>query len=119
MVNEGDLAIAQKGESVFAEPFIDYHWSLNSLPSFMQRAQAAGDDRSFVIFSFVVIERYLDELLEAIAPGYQGMKSNSGFTVSLKTEMLIALHLVPPRIPQAIGMVRRSGMNSHTKTGIT
>lgn len=107
MPNEAGIVGGQKNESVFTEPFIDYRWSLNEMPSFMQRANAAGDDRSFVIFSFVVIERYLDDLLEAIAPAYQVLKDNNDFTVSLKTEILRALQLIPRRILQAIDMVRK------------
>lgn len=97
--NEG-LFSGRKGESVFAEPFMDYRWSANELPAVLQRANAAGDDRSFVVFSFVIIEKYLDALLEAIDPGYQAVKDNRDFKASLKTEMLRALRLVPNRILQ-------------------
>jgi hypothetical protein len=107
MPSDESLLSGKKGESVFAEPFVDYHWSVNELPSLMQRVYSAGDDRSFIVFSFIVIEKYLDALLEAIAPGYQALKDNRNFTASLKTEMLRALRLVPDRILQAMNMVRK------------
>lgn len=107
MPNEAGIVAGQKGDSVFAEPFIDYHLSINELPAFMRRVYATGDDRSFVVFSFVVIEKYLDTLLEAIAPGYKVLKDNRDFTVSLKTEVLKALRLIPSRILQAIDMARK------------
>jgi len=104
--DEGLLS-GEKGKSFFTEPFVDYHWSVNELPSIMQRAYSAGDDRSFVVLSFVVIEKYLDALLEAIAPGYYALKGNRDFKASLKTEVLRALRLVPDRILQAMDMVRK------------
>jgi len=108
MPREAGLFVGQKGEAAFTEPFIDYRWSANELPKFIQRLYAAGDDRSFVVFSLVLIEKYLDALLEGIAPGYQTLKDNRDFTVSLKIELLKALRLVPPHILRAADLVRKS-----------
>ncbi len=105
MPNDGGVFTGSKGESIFTEPFIDYRLSHNELPDFLQRIYAAGDDRSFAVFSLIVIEKHLDVLLEAIAPGYQ---ARDNFTVSQKSEMLKALRLIPPHILQAADLARKA-----------
>jgi hypothetical protein len=75
------LWLGAEGTSAFTQPFIDYSLGLNRLPGFLERIHRTDDDRSFVIVSAVVVERYLDALLESVAPGYDHLieKKNSRF----------------------------------------
>lgn len=97
----------EKGASAFTEPFIDPELRPNQLPGFLQRIQNTGDERSFVIVSSVVVERYLDSLLGAIIPGYGGLAEKREVTFSLKLELLKALRLIPSHIVVAANLIRR------------
>jgi hypothetical protein len=101
------LWVGEQGDSVFTEPYIDYQFQPNQLPGFLQKIDRAGDDRSFVLVTAVVVERYLDELLQAIAPGYHKLADQRDFTFSLKIELLKAFGLIPPHIVQAADLLRK------------
>jgi len=95
------------GSSVFTEPFIDHEARPNQLPGFLQRIESTGDDRSFVIVSAVVVERYLDALLGAFIPKYNLLTEKREFTFSLKLDLLSAMRLIPPHILQLADVIRQ------------
>lgn len=101
------LWVGEEGSSVFTQPFIDYSFQPNRMPGFLDRIQRTGDDRSFVIVSVVVLERYLDVLLEGLLPGYNDLVEKREFTLSLKLGLLNALRLIPPHIVQIADLLRR------------
>jgi hypothetical protein len=96
-----------KGDSAFTNPFLNHRFEPNRLPEFMQRIEKTGDDRSFVIVSAVVVERYLDALLEAIAPTYRHLSEKREFTFSLKLDLLSSLKLIPPHIVRVADCLRK------------
>jgi hypothetical protein len=99
------------GECVFTEPFHD--WANPSpgeklaLPAVLNRIQSTGDDRSFVLLSAVVVERYAEELMKIIAPGFASLAAKRDFTASLKVEVLRSLRLIPPHILHAADLIRK------------
>lgn len=101
------LWVGEDGASAFTRPFIDYSFRPNRMPSFLDRIHGTGDDRSFVIVSVVVLERYLDVLLEGLLPGYDDLVKKREFTLSLKLGLLNALRLIPPHIVQIADLMRR------------
>jgi hypothetical protein len=72
----GNLFTGEKGESIFTHAYTDFQLSPNELPAMLKRMENTGDDRSFVLVSAVVVERYLDVLLTAFAPGYEALAKN-------------------------------------------
>lgn len=103
----GNLFVGEKGESIFTHAFTDFQFSPNELPAILQRMENTGDDRSFVLVSAVVAERYLDVLLTAFAPGYEELAKNKDFAFSLKIELLRSLRLIPPHFMRAADLIRR------------
>ena len=96
-----------KGECVFTEPFIEWTSPVQELPGILQRIEKTGDDRSFVLLSAVVVERYVVELMKNLSPGFAKLADNRDLTFSLKIELLRALRLIPPHILLAADLIRR------------
>ncbi|MGA2904015.1 MAG: hypothetical protein ABSD98_09295 [Candidatus Korobacteraceae bacterium] len=97
----------EQGECAFTEPFIEWTAPIQELPGLLQRIEKTGDDRSFVLLSAVVVERYVVELMNSLSPGFARLAENRDFTFSLKLEILKALRLIPPHILQAADLVRK------------
>jgi hypothetical protein len=103
----GNLFVGEEGEAVFTEAFMDFQFPVNELPGFLQRIENTGDDRSFVLVSAVVVERYLDVLLRTFAPGYEALAQKREFNFSLKIELLRSLRLIPIHFTQVADLIRR------------
>jgi hypothetical protein len=101
------LWFGEEGKSTFVEPFIDPELSPNQLPAFLQKLEATGDQRSFVILSAVIVELYLDSLLDCIMSGYRKLAEKRDFTFSLKLSLLRALGLIPPHIVEVADLIRK------------
>jgi hypothetical protein len=97
----------EKGESVFTEPFLTFSGRAQELPGLLKRIEGTGDDRSFVLLTAVVVERYLDNLIGQLAPGFVQLSDNREFTFSAKISILKSFRLLPPHILQAADLIRR------------
>jgi hypothetical protein len=95
-----------EGECAFTEPFMQWR-SVQELPGFLQKIESTGDDRSFVLLSSLVVERYIEELLQVLVPGFATLAKNRDFTFSLKIDLVKSLRLIPLHILNAADLIRR------------
>src|SRR6267143_3689040 len=96
----GDLEEAQyfygpKGRTVFFMPFLAgpelKDWN-SEVPTFLQRVEKTGDDRSYTILSATMIEYHIDIILSLIMPDFEIP------TFALKLRYLRSLKLIPEHL---------------------
>lgn len=77
------------------------------IPGLSKRIQAAGDDRSFVIMSALVVEDQLDKLLAELIPGSKQLLTHDNFTFALKISLLRALKMIPSHVVSCVDTARK------------
>jgi len=76
------------------------------VPALFERASRAGDDRSLVLFSALLVEAQLDELLGIWIPRYSKLANRMDLTFSLKLDLLDAMRLIPRLVVRSADCVR-------------
>jgi len=100
------------GESLFRS-FGDLgHWgpskeSLEELIALVEQLREFDDDRLTVLFGSLVIENAVDALLESAFPGFQRLRENRDFTLSLRIELARALRFIPSKILGSADCIRQ------------
>lgn len=98
------------GETVFYRKLASIEWEEEwnqEVPALFARLERAGDDRSLVLFSALLVEAQLDALLAIWIPRYKvKLQESLSFTFSMKLELLDAMRLIPRIIVRCADVVR-------------
>src|SRR5436190_22198337 len=97
VVEEALFLYGQKGKALFSEPFplLSEVGDWNSqMPSFFQRVERSGDDRSYAINSAILVEYHVDRIVKLILPGFDAFADNRDVTMSMKLSLLKDLTLI-------------------------
>ena len=95
-----------RGESVFTDPlvlFLDEEQRRELLPKFYKQIKDSKDERTLGIFTSLVLENYVDDLLLAFMPGY----SKKVFDLRKKLLIMSALKLLPMQIIDCAQLIRQ------------
>lgn len=72
-----------------------------------KRIANAGDDRSKIILSAIVVEYYFDRILQCLLVDYQNLTERTDYTFSLKISILKSLRIIPNEIILMCDCVRK------------
>jgi len=66
-----------------------------------------ADERLLAIVAALCIENAIEELLEALSPGFAQLRDDAGFTFSLKIKTARAIRVMPSRILGSCDLIRQ------------
>lgn len=103
----------QKGDSLFSSPFKypcdkkDFEETRKKINSYLEKYYETSDDRAFALIGALTIENELDNFLSKWIKDYKRIANNKDFSFSFKVDLAILSKLIPRKILNAIGPIRR------------